>query len=115
MGGDGGKYCLLDNAGKLESLVVGMFTGALSDRKRPFERWVPGIYIGGDGEGEGENVGDGQYSSKLVVFLWAIDVPGGWGGRLVGGNRREAGLEIEAFDSECVGEGEKETEGEEAL
>ena len=33
----------------------------------------------------------------------------------MGGNRREAGLEIEALDSECVGEGEKETEGEEAL
>ena len=43
MVGDGGKYCLLDNAGELEILAVGMFTGALSDRKRPFDRRVPGI------------------------------------------------------------------------
>jgi hypothetical protein len=59
MGGDGGKYCLLDNDGELASLEMGIFTGALSDRKSPFDRWLPGIQIGGDAEGEGEKVGEG--------------------------------------------------------
>ena len=35
-GGDGGKFCL--NAGEFASLAVGIRTGALSDRKRAFDR-----------------------------------------------------------------------------
>ena len=92
-----------------------MLTGALSERKSDFGRWLPRVFVGGDAEEGGEIVGEGQYSSKPVFLWWAADISGGWGGKLIGGRRREAGLETEARDSECVGEGEKETEGGEAL
>ena len=65
-----------------------MLTGALSDREREFCKWVPGKWVGGEGDEDGEHGGEGQYSSKLIFFLRASEnrlseaghVDGEWSG-----------------------------------
>lgn len=58
-GEDGGKLRLSVYPGESESLVLGMQTGALSERKSAFDANDPKLYMGGDGEGEGEKLGEG--------------------------------------------------------
>lgn len=52
-GGEGGRVCLF------KVLFVGMLIGVFLYCRRVFDVLIFVRYIGGDGDGDGENVGDG--------------------------------------------------------
>lgn len=107
-GGEGGKVCLL------KALQAGMRTGALSHLDKYFDASVPLMYIGGEGDEEGEKTGEGQYSSYPRFLLEAWKASGKCWGKLKGGGRWDLHLDIEEWESEYVGDGDGKLDGDKA-